>query len=218
MSLDPEALNKLQNKILERGFSVNSEDNENIRFCASHIILKAIALTKQKGSDPCVKARTLELFDTANELLALGDIKTEEDDQRLRDLINAMIDGEDTALSVRRVESSIKAAFVEYMTKMEYKASLVQETLDTINDGVAANRVLLSSNTSKSSALKTGIIVMVMASSLLFAIIAGSVIIAAYLNTISQPQTSQKQSRLDLKRIEVQPVLYPKSIDQLKPD
>lgn len=196
--ISPTELHALEKRLLSNKFMVDTKQHENIRYCVSHIILKAIALSKDPRAD---KTRVKDLFDLASELLAFTEVETEIEDNRLRDLIDAMIDGEDVSVNIRKASSEVKALVASLDAKMTHRTSLLQESLDAISNNVDSYNSTIQPGYSRKVTLKVVIFIIALGCSLLFALIAGSVIIAAYLNYLSQPDPYQKNSLLMDKHI-----------------
>lgn len=195
MDINPELFYKLENKILGRNFSVNPSDNDTIRFCLSHIVLKAIALTKDPKSD---KTKVKDLFDLAAEIMAISEVKTEHEDQRLKDLINAMIDSEDVVIKINKMSSELIASVKSFEEKAMFQINLIREDVNVVETVSQENKKMLEEKSSRTNVFKVISMLIAFIAFILFTFVGGVVIIVAYLNALSQPQPSQFPSKSSL--------------------
>jgi len=164
---------------------------EGVRFCVSQIILKAIALAK----NPKVETvRIKDMYDLALEILAQGDLKTQTEEKRLTDLINAMVEQDDINLIVKSIKTEQKLQYEALMRRQETQFNLLNEQLLETTSKVEGLSRVVSGLSLKSSTLHIFFVTLVTLTILLFTIVTAGSIIAYLLTANNQPDIVKKES------------------------
>lgn len=178
--------------------SLKSQDpiiQKTIKMCVFHIILKAIALSKDPKAD---KRAILALYESAREIIVNSTLDEDETTHnRLQDLINSMIDGEDisaqlrsyTAISRKWLDS--KVVYLESkLANIAIKNTAIETSLKELNARLAT----------ASSIRRTPSLIMVVGTGLfamLFTIITSVAIITFFLTSSinNEALTSQQAEK-----------------------
>jgi hypothetical protein len=155
------------------------EAQKAVKGCVYHIILRAIALSK----DPAVPvAESKRLFEIAQEIIADAGLSSETDlKERLADLINAMVDQDDLAIQFRFYRLQNSEYFKTVFELIRNESALKSEEYDNLNENVKQVRAQVQKMTKKKNVLRVFLVSLLALGVLLFTIISSIVIILALL-------------------------------------
>jgi hypothetical protein len=176
-------------------FSEDKDTQKTIKTCVYYIILKAIAISKDPRAD---KRTAMTLYDLAKEIVINSQLDSDEATQnRLQDLINAIIDGDDLSAQLRLYNISNRQW-------LDSKTVILEERIGSV---ISDNKAILDSlNRVESKVSSTGIrrspslILMILAGFLvmLFTITLSVGIISTVLST-SNKDSFSAEDRMKLK-------------------
>lgn len=111
-------------------FGTNKDTQDALKASVSHIILKAIAVSKDPRAN---KETILALYETAREIITNSHLRENDDYiNRLQDLINAIIDGDDIAAQIRLYNNNNKKFWDSKIDYIDAKLNaLSTEAFDT---------------------------------------------------------------------------------------
>jgi hypothetical protein len=191
-----EFMQTIQNELATNAFNIENEDvRKTIKTCVLHVILKAIALSKDPRMD---KAVVMTLYDTASELVANSHLDEDENVQnRLQDLINAVIDGDDLSAQLRLYSLSNRQWMESRNLYLDNKIAIlmqeiteVKSSLDTVSRNVNPSNTYLKKKPNTIVLVVSGILAM------LFTIITSVVIISVILTSAINNEGSPNDKNL----------------------
>jgi hypothetical protein len=186
-------------------FSENKEAQQAIKTCVYHIILKAIAISKDPRAD---KRTAMSLYELAKEIIINSQLDSDEATQnRLQDLINAIIDGDDLSAQLRLYNISNRQWLDSKTVLLEEKLNVVAQNQTDIQ----ASLTRMDSKLINTSIRRApSFILMVIAGflTMLFTITLSVVIISMILTSANKDTFSlEERNRLQQQQLQQQKLL-----------
>lgn len=166
---------------------------ETVRYCASYIMLQAIARAKSPTPD---KKMIKEMFHLARDILALGGTEVTEN-QRLLDVINAMIDADDIPNTIRKSSEAVSTRISLFESRIVSDLDIMKEDHVQIQKTITEIRKGQEEIQTPRSAYKMILVTLASAGIVICSIILCLLLVGIFMVKVAQ---DERENRADMKQ------------------